>query len=235
MPLRPRRIDVAEHMDEPSADAAAVSGALDDLTRLNRLLGGADLTLRGVDASLRRRPVTDRPLRVLDVATGAADIPQAIIEHCDRIGQRVEVTGLDVKPLMLEEARRRTAGRVELVLGDALALSFDDGAFDIVTCSLMLHHFQPDEAIAVLQEMARVSAHGVLVNDLIRAWHPWIVAKLLAHTVTRNELTRFDGPVSVLRAYTPDELKLLFEAAGLTPRWRASLLGYRMALLGSRD
>ncbi|MCZ4496956.1 MAG: Methyltransferase type 11, partial [Thermoleophilia bacterium] len=146
----------------------------------------------------------------------------------------VEVTGLDVQPVMLEEAARRTEGRVKLVLGNALDLPFDDGAFDIATCSLMLHHFQPAEALQVLREMRRVSS-AVLVNDLIRAWHPWIVAKLLSHTVTRNELTRFDGPVSVLRAYTPAELKLLFEAAGLTPRWRASLLGYRMALLGMPD
>ncbi|MBC7592099.1 MAG: hypothetical protein H7226_13795, partial [Salinibacterium sp.] len=65
-------------------------------------------------------------------------------------------------------------------------------------------------------------------------WHPWLFAKVIGPVVPRNPLTRFDGPVSVLRAYTPDELLELMHAAGLTPRWRATLLGYRMAVLATR-
>ncbi len=219
-------------MDAADADPRAISGALDDLTRLNRLVGGVDLTLRAFDRARRALGIEDRPLRVLDVATGAADIPGAILDHARELGVSVRATGLDLKPTMLAEARRRTQGRVELVQGDALDMPFEDGAFDIVTCSLMLHHFAPAQAREVLREMRRVSAGMVIVNDLIRAWHPWLVAKLFG-LVSGNELTRFDGPVSVRRAYTPDELRGFAIDAGLVPRWRASLLGYRMVLLAS--
>lgn len=220
-------------MDGEGADPVAVAGALDDLTRLNRVLGGADLTLRALDRARTLRSGSSDVLRVLDVATGAADIPQAVLRHADEQGLEVQVTGLDMNETILEEARRRTGGRVELVQGDALAMPFDDGAFDVVVCSLMLHHFPPPLALRVLGEMGRVCSHAVVVNDLVRAWHPWIVARILARIVTRNELTRFDGPASVLRAYTPDELARLLEAAGLTPRWRAGLLGYRMVTLAT--
>ena len=235
LPLRPRRVDIAEHMDEPDADPAQVAGALDDLGRLNHLLGGSDLTLRAFDVALERWPVTGRAVRVLDVATGAADIPLAVLEHARARGIDVEVTGLDLNPTMLAEARRRTDGRVTLLEGDALAIPAEDGAYDVVTCSLMLHHFQPGEAIRVLSEMGRVSRRAVIVNDLMRAWHPWLFAKVVGPLVTRNALTRFDGPASVLRAYTPDELLTLVAAAGLAPCWRASLLGYRMALLAGHQ
>jgi SAM-dependent methyltransferase len=235
VPLRPRRVDIAEHMDEADADPAEVAGALDDLSRLNRWVGGSDLTLRALDVALERWPVSGRAVRVLDVATGAGDIPLAIVEHAQHRGFDVAVTGLDIKPTMLAEAGRRTGGRVELIEGDALDIPAADGAYDIVTCSLMLHHFPPAEAIRVLEEMRRVTSRAVIVNDLIRAWHPWLFAKAAGALVMRNPLTRHDGPASVLRAYTPDELVTLATAAGLTPRWRATLLGYRMALLAERS
>jgi len=137
--------------------------------------------------------------------------------------------------LALRRRRRRSPARIAFVQGDALDMPFDDGAFDVVTCSLMLHHFEPAAATAVLAEMRRVSARVVIVNDLIRAWHPWLFARVVGPVITRNPLTRNDGPVSVLRAYTREELLKLLNAAGLTPRWRATVLGYRMAVLATGE
>ncbi|MCW2974473.1 MAG: Methyltransferase type 11 [Thermoleophilia bacterium] len=234
MPLpRPRRVDIDEHMDADDADPADIAGALDDLSRLNQFVGGNRLTLRALDHARAKRFVPEGSLRILDVATGAGDMPRAMLDHLAQQRVDVHVTGLDIKPEMLDEARRRTTGLIDYVQGDALAMPYDDDSFDVVTCSLMLHHFQPAAAVAVLAEMRRVSAHVVVVNDLIRAWHPWLFAKVVGPLVTRNPLTRFDGPVSVLRAYAPDELLELLDEAGLVPRWRATLLGYRMAVVAT--
>ncbi len=229
--LRPQRRDIPEHMDEPGHPPDVLRGALTDLQRLNRWVGGNDLTTRALDRVLETMQPADGPLSVVDVATGGADIPRALLHHCTRSGHAVRITGVDVNDAILEQARAVTPREIELRLGDALQLPFDDRAFDVATCSLMLHHFPPPEALRVLREMARVSRRAVIVNDLLRSWHTYGVARLLARTVTRNELSRFDGPASVLRAYTNDELVTLCQAAGLRPAWRASLLGYRTVLL----
>ncbi|MCW2949220.1 MAG: Methyltransferase type 11 [Thermoleophilia bacterium] len=234
MPLpRPRRIDVDEHMDADDADPHDIAGALDDLSRLNRFVAGNRLTLRALDYAFSRQLIANRPVTLLDVATGAGDIPRAVLDHLDQRHIDAAVTGLDIKAEMLHEARQRTSDRIDFVQGDARALPFDDRAFDVVTCSLMLHHFEPDAAVAVLAEMRRVSNGIVIVNDLIRAWHPWLFAKVVGPVVTRNPLTRFDGPISVLRAFAPEELLTMLRSAGLAPRWRATALGYRMAVLAT--
>jgi ubiquinone/menaquinone biosynthesis C-methylase UbiE len=126
------------------------------------------------------------------------------------------VVATDVSPEILTEARLVTAGTgVILEQADALHLPFSDGEFDVVTCSLALHHFEPLEARRVLSEMWRVARRGIVVADLSRGRTAYLATWLATHLVASNRLTRHDGPVSVLRAYTPIELSELAREAGL--------------------
>jgi SAM-dependent methyltransferase len=101
----------------------------------------------------------------LDVACGAAHVAQ---EVAPRVRQ---VVGIDLTPALLGLAAARLAaagiGNVLLQEGDAAALPFTDGAFDLVVCRAALHHF-PDPAVQVA-EMARVCRPGgrVVVSDML--------------------------------------------------------------------
>ena len=92
--------------------------------------------------------------RVLDVACGTGIVARTAHE---RAGSDGSVTGLDINPAMLAVARSQTAD-VQFVRGSALALPFDDGAFDVVLCQFGLQFF-PNRA-AALAEMRRVLANG---------------------------------------------------------------------------
>jgi ubiquinone/menaquinone biosynthesis C-methylase UbiE len=76
---------------------------------------------------------------VLDVATGTGNTAFAVAPHARR------VIGLDVTREMLEQARRlaqeRGIGNVDWVIGDASALPFPDGTFDLYTVRAAPHHF----------------------------------------------------------------------------------------------
>src|SRR5690606_18049428 len=114
-------------------------------------------------------------------------------------------------------AQKEIAGNPDIVLArhDARSIPLPDGAFDIVLCSLSLHHFPPDDAVRVLREMHRLSRTGFILNDLRRSRGGHIAAWIAAHLTTRNRLTRNDAPLSVRRAYTLDELEELLARAGI--------------------
>lgn len=222
----------AELLDGPLDDPAALTGNLRDLRRINRRLGGVGLSAAAIDAlAAHRSEVT-----LLDVGTGGADIPMALIERARARGRRIHVVGVDSRPEILAAAVRAnpalaaTAG-LELHIGDGRALRYPDRSFDVAHASLVLHHLESTEAVALLREMSRVARLGVVVNDLQRSRLGWIGAWLIGHLLTGNRLTRHDAPLSVRRAYRASEMRVMLRLAGLIPvRSIRGALGQRYAI-----
>lgn len=225
--IAPQRVTDPELMDDMS-DREALSSNLADLRRVNRFLGGSSLTLRGVQALTATLP-RGGSLRVLDVATGSADIPAEVARWATDRGLRAEVVGLDRNPTILQIAAEQ-APSVELIRGDATSLPFEEDSFDVALCSLALHHFDVDQAVQVLAEMARVARRGVVVNDLVRCWHGYVGAQVLGRVATRDPVTRHDGVLSVRRAYTRSEILGLLRRAGMVPVRVEGMLGFRVAV-----
>ena len=226
-----------ELLDGPLDDRPSLVGNLRDLARANRRLGGIDLSARAIDVLAPGRS----SMEVLDVGTGGADIPLALIDRGRARGRLVRVTGVDSRPEVLEAAaladRRVTAtGELALHVADGRALPFPDGAFEIVHSSLVIHHLEPDEARVLLAEMARVARLGVVVNDLVRGRVAWAGAWALSHFATRNRFTRRDAPLSVRRAYSVAGLTALMATAGVRVERRFDgPFGHRVALAGRRN
>ena len=226
-----------ELLDGPLDDREVLVGNLRDLARVNRRLGGVELSIRAIDTLAPGRS----PIDVLDVGTGGADIPLALIERGRATGRLVRVTGIDSRPEVLAAAaqadRRVTAtGELALHVADGSTLPFHDGAFDVVHASLLVHHLEPDAARSALVEMARVARLGVVLNDLVRGRAAWAGAWALSHFATRNVFTRHDAPLSVRRAYSVAELTALLAAAGVRVERRFDgPFGHRVALAGRRN
>jgi ubiquinone/menaquinone biosynthesis C-methylase UbiE len=227
-----RRIDAVELLDGPLDDPAALAANLRDLRRVNRWLGGVRLSADAIDALAAHR----EQLTLLDVGTGGADIPMALLALATERGRGLSIVGIDSRPEVLAAAVVATPAvaatpGLELHVGDGRALPYADGSFDVVHASLVVHHLAADEVVPLLREMGRVARLGVVVNDLDRSRLGWIGAWLIGHLLTRNRFTRHDAPLSVLRAYRADEVKDLLRAAGLTPvRTERRAFGQRYAI-----
>jgi SAM-dependent methyltransferase len=212
-------------MDRPVDEPDELEGNLADIAFANRWLGGL--------APIRREVRRAGARTILDVGSGCGDVPQELVRDGRKRGVEVRVTCLDRSAQMLAIARQRGNGddRLSFVCGDGERLPFGDGAFDVVTCTLALHHFEPAAARSLLREMRRVARVTPIVGDLSRSALAFAATWLYARTLTRNRLTRHDAPLSVRRAYDLREaVALAHEAGWNAPRVRPEPF-FRMTLL----
>jgi SAM-dependent methyltransferase len=103
--------------------------------------------------------------RALDAGAGAGTYALALAPSVR------EVVGLDPVPELLAEARRlaaeRGAGNVTFVKGDATALPFAAGSFDLAACARTLHHVRrPELVVAELTRVVRPGGKVLLVDQL---------------------------------------------------------------------
>jgi ubiquinone/menaquinone biosynthesis C-methylase UbiE len=212
--MRHRIAHAAELLDDAEHDLSELTQSLDQVAEVNALLGGRRAVWLALRPLLRR----DAPLHILDVGTGSADIPVDIVRRTRRAGLDVCITATDIHPQMRAIAQQRTKhiAEIRVAPADALTLPYADDSFDVVLLSLTLHHFEGRSQVSALREARRVARRAVIVNELERCRANWYGARLLAATRWRgNRLTRHDGPLSVLRAFTIPELRQLADAAGL--------------------
>jgi 2-polyprenyl-3-methyl-5-hydroxy-6-metoxy-1,4-benzoquinol methylase len=228
----PEKRTAPEYLDLPQ-DAYALEELEDSLTDIriiNRYLGD----LRAVFKHLSPLIGDNTAFTLLDVATGSADIPVAISEWSRKKGVSADITAVDINPQTIEIARKHASSHPEIKLqvADGLALPFPDRSFDIVMCSKTAHHLKNEEVVRLVTEMLRVAKRGYLLMDLRRSWIAYFLICLLTRLFTRNRLTRNDGPLSVLKSFTADELAAIATSAGATsfsvsrePFWLLVLAG----------
>ena len=198
-------------MDRPDATPQELEGALTSLRGLNRWFGSYRLIMRFVRRWIR---AGDR-LRIADLATGSADIPRLVVDHARKVGATVEIDAVDFQPTTIETARRLSSGYREITGHCEDVLNFGSpGAYDIVLCSLALHHFSESDAVQLLRRCRELSRRYVLVSDLRRGWLASLGVQLLTLLIFRDPMTRSDARVSAQRAFTLSELRELARRAG---------------------
>jgi len=198
-----------ELLDGDQLDAIELRKNLREMAMLNRLPGGIGESVRAVERLLGDQSEAT----VLDVGTGSGDFARRL-----RRRRHVEVIASDVRPEILEIAARNLAGtnHVSLLKADARALPLGDAEMDIAHASLLIHHFDPDDAVMALAEMRRVSRLGVVINDLRRGPIAFAMTAAAVLALSRGAYTRHDGVLSARRAYTMAELDTLAAKAGLS-------------------
>jgi ubiquinone/menaquinone biosynthesis C-methylase UbiE len=201
-----KRCPTLELLDTDSGTSAEVDGSLRDLQSFNQRLGGVATTRDLIHTVSRRTGKTH--LSLLEIAAGTGFVPMQARRDLSDDGINLNVTLLDRAPSHLPRN-----GNAHKVAADALSIPFANSAFDLVSCTLFLHHLTPDEIVKFARESLRVSRVAVLVNDLVR--HPLHLALAYAGVpIYRSRITRNDAPASVKQAYTIEEMSEFFRSAG---------------------
>lgn len=202
---RPELMDVAE------AATPALERDLANLESLNRRFGAHKLVLDHVAPLLARR----QPLRLLDLGTGAGDIPREIVLRARRAGCPVLLTAVDRQEPTLVIARKFAADfpEIRFVQDDILTFT-EDNPFDVVTCNLVLHHLEESDAIRLLRRCRELTRGAALVTDLRRSRLAQAGIVAVTALFYREPMTRHDARLSAERAFSFAELGKLAVAAG---------------------
>jgi len=241
-----KRSQAKEMMDLPGQPRELLEEDLANLRVFNRYLGGHRSVMRGLARLVREQRLV--AFSLLDVGTGSGDIPARITDWAQRRDIKTSIVALEREPVTARVAatltnppfipllQRGKEGdfrrcRISVVRGDGMAPPFRAASFDFVLASQMLHHFSEEEIVALLRTWSRLARKAILVSDLVRDPLAYYGIRLITYLFTRNEMTRFDGPLSVRRALTIKEWRALFREAAVGPFRLVPIFPYRQMTL----
>ena len=210
-----KRSAAREMMDCPGQPFELLREDLRNLRVINRYLGCYRAVIDGVARAVGERKMSRFTL--LDAGAGSGDVSAAIVRwaRARRIG--LQISGLEREALTAEQAalESRRVPEIEMVRGDAAAPPFRANSFDFVLASQVLHHFKDHEIVQLLRLWARLARRAIIVADLVRHPLAYHGIRCLTRLLTRNEMTRFDAPLSVQRACTMEEWRILLDRADI--------------------
>lgn len=202
------RTNAIEIMDDFSLEGEVLRDALDKIAKINQLLGGNQLTLQGVQ-SLMNNISLNKEITIVDVGCGNGDMLRALAEYASNNNLNFKLIGIDANQFTINHAKElsKQYQNITYQCEDIFDKKFKDLKYDIVLCTLTLHHFKDAEIIklvSVFNENARI---GIVINDLQRSALAYRLFQGLCFVFRLNKMSKEDGLVSILRGFKKEELE----------------------------
>ena len=197
---------------------------LRSLEQVNRWLLGYRPTMKWLE---RRLSGLRQPVHIVDVGSGGGDLLREIARWARRHSIAVLLTGIDLNPYAARAAAESTPKEIGIswVTGNALVYQ-PEKPIDIVVSSLMTHHLENEEIVALLRWMEATAQVGWFMNDLERSVWASRLFGWFARMVRWHRFVRHDGPVSFQRAFREEDWVRLLAAADV-PREAVTLKHWR--------
>jgi 2-polyprenyl-3-methyl-5-hydroxy-6-metoxy-1,4-benzoquinol methylase len=152
---------------------------------------------------------------ILDVGCGGGDLLQYLAVHLRKEGFRFSLTGVDVNSAAVgvAEARTKAWREVRVIHGQVEEAG---GFYDAAVASQVLHHLSPSDAAAMLKSVYARISRGIVISDLLRSRAAYWLVKAAVYATTTDRMHRHDGPLSVLRSYSDEEIGRMMKEAGVS-------------------
>jgi 2-polyprenyl-3-methyl-5-hydroxy-6-metoxy-1,4-benzoquinol methylase len=219
------RTDQPEIMDDFDMKGDILKDALDKIAKINQFLGGNKLTLEGVKNILDQYPKKEK-ITLVDVGCGNGDMLRIISDYLEDNDIKCDLVGIDANQYAVNYAKKlsRHYPNINYRCEDIFDKSFEKLEYDIVLCTLTLHHFKDDEIINLLKVFKTNAKMGIVINDLERSSISYRLFQALCFVFRLNHMSREDGLVSILRGFKKPELeryskKLRFKKYSIEWKW----------------
>lgn len=214
-----------EIMDDFSMEGDELRDALDKIAKINQWLGGNKITLEGIKTLLNEQP-TEKAVTIIDIGCGNGDMCRAIADFATQHRIDIDLLGIDANQYTINYAQACSTSypNIQYTVMDVFSESFSALNYDIVVCTLTLHHFADNEIVSLLQLLSNKAKLGIVINDLHRSALAYRLFQLICFVFRLNKLSREDGLTSILRGFKRLDLErfskqLHFQNYSINWRW----------------
>jgi 2-polyprenyl-3-methyl-5-hydroxy-6-metoxy-1,4-benzoquinol methylase len=208
MPINTKfRTNEPEIMDNFAMEGEILREALDKIAKINQLLGGNQLTLHGVQELIHNIDKSQQ-ITIVDVGCGNGDMLRKLADFGLKNEYTFILIGIDANDFTINYARKLSEKYTNISYSceDIFDKQFNELKYDIVLCTLTLHHFKNNEIENLLNLFYTNSKKGIVINDLHRSIIPYRLFHLLCFVFNLNKMSKQDGLTSILRGFKKQEL-----------------------------
>jgi SAM-dependent methyltransferase len=231
--LVPSRKEQHELMDEGLGTLAELRSTLNELWRINRFFGNVNSLSQYLKPAFVEKT---QPLRIADLGTGSGKLALYLRDLARKHKRELQIYPVDFSSRVLGLAQENISSSLDihLIQANALQLPFAPKSIDFFISSMFLHHFEPESLLELLGNAYEIAVHGIVMADIVRGILPLAAFRLIQPIFARQYLTHHDGLVSIRRAYIPEELNAIVQAAGIKNArvyqrfpWHMTLVAYK--------
>lgn len=202
------RTQETEIMDDFFLEGKELQEALDKIASINRLLGGNKLTLHGLKTLLKKSDAT-KTITIADIGCGNGDMLRMLANYGKKNNLNLTLIGIDANAFTINYARKLSTEypNIEYVCVDIFSEDFNTIEYDIVLCTLTLHHFSNEEILNIMTTFNKNANIGIVINDLHRSKLAYRLFEKVCAVFKLNKMSREDGLISILRGFKKKELE----------------------------
>ncbi|MFD0797601.1 methyltransferase domain-containing protein [Maribacter chungangensis] len=202
-----RRSEQKELMDDFTGPVGELATVLQDITRVNRILGGNKITVDAVFKLIGE--FQKESYTILDMGCADGNMLRNIALEARKRTIDVKLIGVELSSDAVMLARKASEDFPEISyhIKDILTADFSDFNCDIVTTTLTMHHFNNEGILQFLHQFERLSTIGIVINDLERSKLAYWLFKAFSRLFIRTKTARIDGLISITRSFSRSELE----------------------------
>lgn len=219
------RTKEAEIMDDFLMEGEELRVALDKIAHINKLLGGNTLTLKAVKRLVQQMDKT-AVITIADIGCGNGDMLRLLADYGKKDNLKFNLIGIDANQYTVDYAEK-LSNKYDNITYECLDIFKPEFAvlqYDIVLCTLTLHHFEDGDIETILNTFYKNATSGIIINDLHRSKTAYRLFSLIGQVFHLGEMAKQDGLISILRGFKKQDLeafskRLGFKKYSITWRW----------------
>ena len=205
-----------EMMDDPLIAERSLQAVFKDINMVNSFLGGHRITLKSLERIFR--DLGKKKYAILDVGCGDGDMLRVIARYFRQKEVDLDLTGMDISEQALGIARKRSAEfrNIKFIQEDINRMPTDSAQYDVVICSLTLHHFDDEQIPLILKNLSNIAQSAIVINDLQRSKLAYYLFKGFSTIFIKTEIAKRDGLVSIKSGFRRNDLEGF---SRVLPKW----------------
>lgn len=218
------RSDREELMDDFKGSVQDLKVVLDDITRVNTVLGGNNITLNAVFRLIARNH--KKSYTIIDVGCADGNMLRELALVARKRKIKVKLIGVDLNSHALCIAREKSVDFPEITYfeKDIISNDLNDFKCDIVMNTLMMHHLPDNEILKFIKQFSKLASIGIVINDLHRSVWAYYLFQIFSLIFIKTDVAKIDGLISISKGFKKKDLdsfrnQLIYLEHQITWKW----------------